>query len=169
MGLCLKAFLAQPVPSYASQDARLRTHAFGLITIAKFIIRLPADILEEELPKIKLTLTDVCSFICLPRITFTRVSGQAYLNSEAIVRQAATTAITAAQVILRDETHLFALLEPLPDDKKNLLTYFFEKSNARGTVESAEEHEGVSGMERLSKEMDQLDQRISTPPKRRGP
>ena len=63
MGLCLKAFLAQPVPSYTSQDARLRAHAFGLITMAKFIVRLPADILEEELPKIKLTLTDVCSFL----------------------------------------------------------------------------------------------------------
>ena len=59
--LCLKSFLAQPTPSYASHDAKLRTHAFGVITMAKFIIRLPADILEEELPKIKLTLTDVRS------------------------------------------------------------------------------------------------------------
>jgi CLIP-associating protein 1/2 len=58
---CLKAFLAQPMPSQASHDAKLRAHAFGLVTLAKFIIRLPADILEEELPKIKLTLTDVCS------------------------------------------------------------------------------------------------------------
>ncbi|KAF8520121.1 clasp N terminal-domain-containing protein [Gautieria morchelliformis] len=148
---CLKAFLAQPIPSQASHDAKLRAHAFGLVTLAKFIIRLPADILEEELPKIKLTLTD------------------AYLNSEAMVRQAATTAITAAQVILQDETHLFALLEPLPDDKKNLLTYFFEKNHARGAVERVDASSGVSGMERLSKEMDRLDQRISTPPKHRGP
>lgn len=61
MSLCLKAFLAQPIPSYASNDSRIRAHAFGLVTMAKFIIRLPADILEEELPKMKLTLTEVCS------------------------------------------------------------------------------------------------------------
>ncbi|KAF8592524.1 hypothetical protein K439DRAFT_1400409 [Ramaria rubella] len=151
MDLCLKNFLAQPTPSFASQNAKLRAHAFGLITMAKFIIRLPADILEEELPKIKLSLTN------------------AYLNAEAMVRQAATTAITAAQVILQDEAHLFALLEPLPDDKKNLLTYFFEKSNARGAVERVGESPGISGIERLSKEMDRLDQRISTPPKHRSP
>jgi CLIP-associating protein 1/2 len=61
MDLCLKSFLAQPISSQASHDAKLRAHAFGLVTMAKFIIRLPADILEEELPKIKLTLTDVQS------------------------------------------------------------------------------------------------------------
>lgn len=61
MSLCLKAFLTQPIPSYASNDSRIRAHAFGLVTMAKFIIRLPADILEEELPKMKLTLTEVCS------------------------------------------------------------------------------------------------------------
>ena len=91
------------------------------------------------------------------------------MNSEAMVRQAATTAITAAQVILQDETHLFALLEPLPDDKKNLLTYFFEKNHARGAVERVGNNRGDSGMEKLSKEMDRLDQRISTPPKHRSP
>ncbi|KAF8528882.1 clasp N terminal-domain-containing protein [Hysterangium stoloniferum] len=150
MNICLKGFLSQPLPPFASQDARLRGYAFGLVTMAKFIIKLPADILEEELPKIKSTLIE------------------AYLNPQAMVRQAATTAITAAQVILQDETHLFALLEPLPDDKKNLLTYFFEKNNARGSTERVDQSASLSGMERLSKEMDRLDQRISTPPKLRG-
>lgn len=84
-----------------------------------------------------------------------------------MVRQAATTAITAAQVILQDETHLFALLEPLPDDKKNLLTYFFEKNNARDFTEQGHQSSSGSGMERLSKEMDRLDQRLSTPPRPR--
>ena len=83
------------------------------------------------------------------------------------MRQAATTAITAAQVILQDETHLFALLEPLPDDKKNLLTYFFEKNNARGPTDGGS-IENSSGMEKLSKEMDRLDQRLSTPPRSRN-
>lgn len=90
---------------------------------------------------------------------------QAYLSSESVVRQAATAAITAAQVILRDETHLFALLGPLPDDKKNLLTYFFEKNNARGSIGKQVEHDG---MDKLFKEMVRLDQRISTPPRLRS-
>ncbi|GJJ07339.1 hypothetical protein Clacol_001540 [Clathrus columnatus] len=141
MSICLKNFLSLPEPSFASRDVKLRAHAFGLITMAKFIVKLPADILEEELPKIKSNLID------------------AYLSSEAIVRQAATTAITAAQVILRDEAHLFALLGPLPDDKKNLLTYFFEKNNARSSTMRQD------GVDKLAKEMDRLDQRTATPPR----
>lgn len=147
MRICLKNFLSHTEPKSVSKDVKLRAHAFGLITMAKFIIKLPADILEEELPKIKSNLID------------------AYLNSESVVRQAATAAITAAQVILRDETHLFALLGPLPDDKKNLLTYFFEKNNARGSVGKQAENDG---MDKLFKEMVRLDQRISTPPRLRS-
>lgn len=35
--------------------------------------------------------------------------------------------------MLKDETQLFALLDGLADDKKNLLTYLFDKHGARAT------------------------------------
>ena len=53
-----------------------------------------------------------------------------------MVREAAAAAIIAAQLVLRDEAHLFALLDGLPDDKKNLLTYLFDKHGCRDTSEA---------------------------------
>jgi CLIP-associating protein 1/2 len=62
---------------------------------------------------------------------------------------------------LRDETHLFALLDGLADEKKNLLTYLFDKHGARGVAAST----GPSGVDKLEKEMRRLDTRTSTPPR----
>jgi CLIP-associating protein 1/2 len=76
------------------------------------------------------------------------------------VRESAAAAIIAAQIVFRDETHLFALLDGLGDDKKNLLTYLFDKHGARGA------HSGAIGMDKLEKEMRRLDGRTSTPPRR---
>ena len=64
-------------------------------------------------------------------------------------------------MILRDETHLFTLLDGLADDKKNLLTYLFERHDARGMTAGG----GHSGMDKLEKEMRRLDTRTSTPPR----
>ncbi|KAH7903218.1 hypothetical protein BJ138DRAFT_1107851 [Hygrophoropsis aurantiaca] len=52
-------------------------------------------------------------------------------TSTLVIREAAYAAIIAAQLVLRDETHLFMLLEGLDDNKKNLLTYYFDKHGAR--------------------------------------
>lgn len=78
-----------------------------------------------------------------------------------VVREAAASAIIAAQLVLHDETHLFALLDGLADDKKNLLTYLFEKHSARASVN------GGTGAEKLEREMRRLDGRTSTPPRPR--
>ncbi len=75
------------------------------------------------------------------------------------MREAATAATIAAQMILRDETHLFTLLDGLPDEKKNLLTYMFDKHGARGPATPA----GSSAMEKLEREMRRIDGRLSTP------
>ena len=76
------------------------------------------------------------------------------------MREAATAATIAAQMVLRDETHLFTLLDGLPDEKKNLLTYLFDKHGARGSKTS-------NGAEKLEKEMRRLDGRTNTPPRAR--
>ncbi len=60
--------------------------------------------------------------------------------------------------MLRDETHLFELLDGLADEKKNLLTYLFDKHGARGAPKK------VSGVNRLEKEMRRLDTRTSMTP-----
>ena len=97
-------------------------------------------------------------------ILFQRSFSQALSDkSSLVVRESAAASIIAAQLVLQDETHLFTLLDGLADDKKNLLTYLFDKHAVRGTSTS-----GVtakSGMEKLTKEMNRLDTRTSAPPR----
>ena len=82
-------------------------------------------------------------------------------DSSLVVREAAAASIIAAQLVLRDEAHLFALLEELPEDKKNLLTYLFDKHGCRGSVAGGAF--GQAGMDKLEREMRRLDGRTSTP------
>lgn len=56
----LKKFLAEPIPPSGTADNRALSHAFGLLAIGKFILRLPSEVLEEELPRLQLTLSQVC-------------------------------------------------------------------------------------------------------------
>ncbi|KAI9448289.1 clasp N terminal-domain-containing protein [Lactarius indigo] len=135
----LVSFRATPVPPPYSDEAKASSYAFGLIALAKFALRLPAEVLEDELPRLKHTL-------------ITALTDAASL----VVREAAAAAIIAAQVVLRDDAHLFALLDGLADDKKNLLTYLFDKHGVRGV-------EGSGSVDRLEREMRRLDGRTGTP------
>jgi len=79
--------------------------------------------------------------------------------SSLTIRESAAVSIIAAQLVLRDETHLFALLDGLADDKKNLLTYLFDKHGTRGMMTTSVK----SGFDKLEKEIRRLDIRTSTP------
>ena len=81
-----------------------------------------------------------------------------------IVRESAAAVMIASQLVLRDESQLFVLLDGLSDEKKNLLTYLFDKHGAR-------QHNGTNGMsgtDKLEKEMRRLDGRVNTPPRAKG-
>ncbi|KAG8747226.1 suppressor of tub2 mutation [Ceratobasidium sp. 414] len=119
---CLLSFLEEAPPSPELEVVRVNSWAYGLIGMAKLVMRFPPDILEEEIPRIRSTLTIA---ICY--------------EQSSLVRGAATVAIAACQVVLRDETHLFALLGNLPNEKKNLLTYYFNRTGSRGPAGSAVE------------------------------
>lgn len=58
----LRTFLAEPA---LDVGAKAGSQAFGLIALGKFILRLPTEVLEEELPRLKQTLITV-SFIIPP-------------------------------------------------------------------------------------------------------
>jgi len=83
--------------------------------------------------------------------------------------------IITAQLVLRDEAQLFSLLDGLPDDKKNLLTYLFERHDARNVSASTSAGDTTiggdkdKGFEKLSKELSRLDRRMSTTPRGRVP
>ncbi|KII95772.1 hypothetical protein PLICRDRAFT_48721 [Plicaturopsis crispa FD-325 SS-3] len=144
MHASLRAFHAEAPPSFSDADAKAATYAFGLVALGKFILRLPDEILEEELPRLKATLISALND-----------------KSSLVVRESAAASIIAAQLVLRDETHLFTLLDGLADEKKNLLTYLFDKHGARGLSAAP----GPSDMDKLEKEMRRLDTRTSTPPR----
>ncbi|KAL4081701.1 clasp N terminal-domain-containing protein [Scleroderma yunnanense] len=138
----LRAFLAEPA---LDPTAKAASHAFGLIALGKFILRLPAEVLEEELPRLKQTFISALND-----------------TSTLVVREAAYAALIAAQLVLRDEAQLFVLLDGLDDNKKNLLTYYFEKHGARGSDFTATS--GTSeGMTKLEGQMGRLDKIMNTP------
>ncbi|KZT26934.1 hypothetical protein NEOLEDRAFT_1161851 [Neolentinus lepideus HHB14362 ss-1] len=141
----LKTFLAAPAPAFSTPETKAGIFAFALIAIGKFILRLPADIVEDELPRLKPTLMTAST------LSFTK----ALHDTSLIVRESAVACIVAAQLMLSDETHLFAILDGLADEKKNLLIYMFDKHGARGF------NQGSSGS--LEREMQRLDTRTSTP------
>lgn len=55
---CLRSFQAEQTTE--DPEVKAATTAFGLIALGKFILRLPAEIAEEELPRLKGTLIAVC-------------------------------------------------------------------------------------------------------------
>jgi len=60
MHAALRAFQAESLPSPGTEAIKASSYAFGLLALGKFILRLPAEIAEEELPRIKNTLISVC-------------------------------------------------------------------------------------------------------------
>jgi CLIP-associating protein 1/2 len=59
MHAALRTFQTEPLPAPESEDIKASSNAFGLLALGKFILRLPAEIAEEELPRIKNTLISV--------------------------------------------------------------------------------------------------------------
>ena len=57
MHASIRAFREQS--SSADLEITNGTYAFGLIALGKFILRLPAEVLEDELPRLRITLTSV--------------------------------------------------------------------------------------------------------------
>ena len=64
MHASLRAFRGQPAP-LAAADIEIAngTYAFGLIALGKFVLRLPKEVLEDELPRLRITLTSVGSTV----------------------------------------------------------------------------------------------------------
>ena len=56
---CVRTFRETPPPESSSVEIRDGTYAFGLVALGKFILRLPAEVLEEELPRLRVTLISV--------------------------------------------------------------------------------------------------------------
>ncbi|KAI0684173.1 clasp N terminal-domain-containing protein [Cytidiella melzeri] len=154
MHACIQTFRDTPLPPLTDVETKNGTYAFGLIALGKFIMRLPAEVLEDELPRLRATLTSALTDMTS--------------DSSLVVREAAAASIIAAQLVLQDEGHLFALLAGLPEDKKNLLAYLFDKHGCRSSASSNGKPPKPVGVEKLEREMRRLDNRTSLPPRPSG-
>lgn len=55
----LRDFYRAEPPSTTDVEVKAAAYAFGLIMLGKFILRLPAEIAEEELPRMRATFITV--------------------------------------------------------------------------------------------------------------
>ena len=71
MHASLRAFYADAPPSPEGEEVKAATFAFGLMALGKYFLRLPAEIAEEELPRLKNILISVCILLLhiLPSLT----------------------------------------------------------------------------------------------------
>ena len=66
----LKSFMAEAPPT-DMQEEKQQSYAYGLMGLAKFMKRLPAEILEDELPRLKQTLASVMTiYSTLQKLSF---------------------------------------------------------------------------------------------------
>ena len=96
-----------------------------------------------------------------PDLLFSQALTDESSGSSTVVREAAAASIIAAQIVIQDETHIFALLDGLPDDKKNLLAYLFDKHSSKGSGGA----NGQSAVDKLEREIRRLDSRTSLAPR----
>ncbi|KAG8929562.1 suppressor of tub2 mutation [Tulasnella sp. 418] len=139
----LEDFLKKPPPDSSLVDAKTSSYCFGLVAIAKFILMLPPEVLEDQLPRIKGLLI--------------KALGD---QTSSTVREAAYVVIIASQIKLRDETQVFALIGGLSETQKHLLTYEFEKIKARGPSTAAglgDDEDSLRGLQKLAGKMRHLD------------
>ncbi|KZT33731.1 hypothetical protein SISSUDRAFT_992747, partial [Sistotremastrum suecicum HHB10207 ss-3] len=114
---CLRQFHIRPPPATASPDQKIKSHAFGLRALSLFAVRLPPEVLEEELPRVKDIILE------------------ALVDKNSAVRSGVADFLVACQKVLRDEVRLFGIIGQLTDGQKNFLTYLFEKKGVRAGVD----------------------------------
>jgi hypothetical protein len=59
MHASLRLFWSEAPPTPEDEEVKAATYAFGLMALGKFILRLPAEIAEEEIPRLRGTLITV--------------------------------------------------------------------------------------------------------------
>ena len=92
MHASLRVFYADAPPSPEGEEVKAATFAFGLMALGKYFLRLPAEIAEEELPRLKNILISVCIFLlhillsltCVFSVPVTGVKRQIFLDRSGV-------------------------------------------------------------------------------------
>lgn len=93
MHASLRVFYADAPPSPEGEEVKAATFAFGLMALGKYLLRLPAEIAEEELPRLKNILISVCILLlyillslisCVFSVPVTGVKRQIFLDRSGV-------------------------------------------------------------------------------------
>jgi len=69
--------------------------------------------------------------------------------------------VVSAQMVLHDQAHLFALLDGLSDEKKNFLTYLFDKNKIQPTNGASAIDNTHPAYQKMEQELTRLDDRVN--------
>lgn len=93
MHASLRVFYADAPPLPEGEEVKAATFAFGLMALGKYFLRLPAEIAEEELPRLKNILISVCILLlhillsltfCVFSVPITGVKRQIFLDCSGV-------------------------------------------------------------------------------------
>ena len=93
MHASLRVFYADAPPSPEGEEVKAATFAFGLMALGKYFLRLPAEIAEEELPRLKNILISVSIFLlhillsltsCMFSVSVTGVKRQIFVDCSGV-------------------------------------------------------------------------------------
>lgn len=109
---CLRTSLGKFLETHnTNAEDTKKSYGMGLRSFGALFKRLPAEVLEEEIPRAKEFLRGALNDQTQPDL-----------------RLAAVTALTAANSILQDETRIFAMVGGLNRAQMQLLTYYFNRT-----------------------------------------
>jgi CLIP-associating protein 1/2 len=87
------------------------------------------------------------------------LKGLAHENT--VVRSATSMVVVSAQMVLNDQAHLFTLLDGLSEEKKNFLTYLFDKNRIQPSDGNKPLNELHPAFQKMVLEVNRLDGRVN--------
>jgi CLIP-associating protein 1/2 len=69
--------------------------------------------------------------------------------------------VVSAQMVLQDQAHLFALLDGLSEEKKNFLTYLFDKNKIQAINGTHSANDAHTAYQKMEQEVSRLDGRVN--------
>jgi CLIP-associating protein 1/2 len=82
-------------------------------------------------------------------------------HENTVVRSAASMVVVSAQMVLYDQAHLFTLLDGLSEEKKNFLTYLFDKNRIQPSDGDKPMNDMHPAYQKMEHEVNRLDERVN--------
>ncbi|KAH8929470.1 hypothetical protein BT69DRAFT_1345868 [Atractiella rhizophila] len=109
----LRSSLQNLLKLYAQSPDVTRSYSLALKGLGSLFTRLPAEVLEEEIPRVRALISQALNDTGHPDL-----------------RLSAVNCIVAAHTVLQDDNKLFSIFQGLTKHQEQLLTYYFARAAA---------------------------------------